>query len=138
LNSVMEINEFQRKHVTLKLHELLGDVKDKTIGLLGLAFKENTDDIRESPALAIAQHLLSSGARVRAYDPEAMDASARQHPAIEMVDDPYAVASGADALVVVTPWNEFKQLDMARVRDSMNQPIMVDGRNMYEPEKMKA
>jgi len=137
LNSVMEINEFQRKHVILKLHDLMGDVKGKTVGLLGLAFKENTDDIRESPALAVAQHLIEQGAHVRAYDPEAMDNSKRLMPEIDMCADPYAVAAGADALVVVTPWNEFKQLDMVRVRDSMNQPIVVDGRNMYEPETMQ-
>lgn len=137
LTSVMEINEFQRRHVTLKLHDLIGDVKGKTIGLLGLAFKENTDDIRESPALSIAQHLLSQGARVKAYDPEAMENSKRAVPQIEMCPDPYQVAEGVDALVVVTPWNEFKQLDMRRVRDSMKQPVMVDGRNMYEPDTMK-
>jgi UDPglucose 6-dehydrogenase len=137
LNSVMDINAFQRKHVTLKLHDLMGDVKGKTVGLLGLAFKENTDDIRESPALAIAQHLIEQGAKVRAYDPEAMENSKRAVPEIEMCADPYAVADGADALVVVTPWNEFKQLDMDRVRTSMNQPIVVDGRNMYEPEVMQ-
>lgn len=137
LNSVMEINAFQRKHVTLKLHDLLGDVKGKTIGLLGLAFKENTDDIRESPALTIAQHLLDQGAHVKAYDPEAMDNTKKQMPEIEMCSDPYEVARDADAVVVVTPWNEFKQLDMARVRDSMKQPILIDGRNMYEPEVLQ-
>ncbi len=137
LNSVMEINAFQRKHVTLKLTEMVGDLKGKTIGLLGLAFKENTDDIRESPAITIAEHLLAQGAIVRAYDPEAMENSARVLPDLQMCGDAYEVASGADALVVVTPWNEFKQLDMKRVRDTMNQPVLVDGRNMYDPLMMK-
>src|SRR5690606_16623464 len=138
LTSVMEINEFQRRHVALKLHDLLGEIQGKTIGLLGLAFKENTDDIRESPALAIARHLLEQGAHVKAYDPEAMENSRRAVPEIEMCPDAYKVAENADALVVVTPWNEFKQLDMVRVRDSMKQPILVDGRNIYEPDTMKS
>jgi UDPglucose 6-dehydrogenase len=138
LNSVMEINEFQRKHVTLKLTDLLGDVKGKTVGLLGLAFKENTDDIRESPALSIAQHLLDLGAMVKAYDPEAMPNTQRILPKVSMCSDPYEVAQDADALVVVTPWNEFKQLDMERVRDTMKNAIIIDGRNMYEPDKMQA
>jgi UDP-glucose 6-dehydrogenase len=138
LHAVMDINSFQRKHVTLKLHEVLGEMKGKTVGLLGLAFKENTDDIRESPAISIAQHLIEQGATVRAYDPEAMEHSQRLLPTIQMCDDPYAVADDADALVIATPWNEFKQLDMVRVHKSMKNPVLIDGRNLYEPEKMTA
>lgn len=136
LHAVMEINEYQRKHVILKLDDLLGDVAGKTIGLLGLAFKENTDDIRESPALAIAQVLIERGATVKGYDPVAMENTASQMPEIQMCNDPYEVAQDVDALVVATPWNEFKQLDMAKVRDLMAAPILLDGRNMYDPEKM--
>jgi UDPglucose 6-dehydrogenase len=136
LHAVMEINEYQRKHVVLKLDDLLGDVAGKTIGLLGLAFKENTDDIRESPALAVAQYLLERGATVKAYDPVAMPNSAAAMPDIVMCGNPYDVAVDADALVVVTPWNEFKQLDMTKVLVTMKQPILLDGRNMYEPAKM--
>ncbi len=136
LNAVMEINEYQRKHVILKLDDLLGDVAGKTIGLLGLAFKENTDDIRESPSLAIAQHLIERGATVKGYDPVAMENTASQMPAIQMCNDPYEVAQGADAVVLATPWNEFKQLDMAKLRDLMASPILLDGRNMYDPAKM--
>jgi UDPglucose 6-dehydrogenase len=140
LHAVMEINDFQRKHVTLKLHDLLGDMKGKTVGLLGLAFKENTDDIRESPALSIAEHLIEQGAIVRAYDPQAMEHSARLLPDLVMCSDAYAVAVDADAIVVATPWNEFKQLDMARIQKAMKQPqpVLIDGRNMYEPAKMSA
>jgi UDPglucose 6-dehydrogenase len=137
LHAVMEINEFQRKHVALKLNELLADLKGKTIGVLGLSFKENTDDIRESPSLAIIKYLLEQGAKVKAYDPVAMPNSAEEMPEIEMCDDPYCVAEDSDALVIATPWNEFKQLDMERICKSMKQSIMVDGRNLYEPEKMK-
>lgn len=136
LNAVMEINEFQRRHIILKLNELLGDVRGKTIGLLGLAFKENTDDIRESPSLAVARYLLKQGAVVRGYDPVAMENTAREVPEIQLCGGPYEVADGADAVVVATPWNEFKQLDLYRLKDLMNQPIVVDGRNMYEPDLM--
>jgi len=137
LQAVMEINAFQRKHVTLKLNEIMGEVKGKTIGMLGLAFKENTDDIRESPATDIAQHLLDQGATVQAYDPVAMDNTMREIPRIAMCNDPYEVAENADALVIATPWNEFKQLDMARVAETMKTPIMIDGRNLYDPVKMR-
>lgn len=137
LNAVMEINDFQRKHVALKLHDLLHDVNGKTIGFWGLAFKENTDDIRESPSLAIIKMLMEQGANIRAYDPVAMPNAAEEMPQIVMCNNPYEVAEGADAVVVATPWNEFKQIDMERVRKLMKQPIMVDGRNMYEPAKMR-
>jgi UDPglucose 6-dehydrogenase len=136
LNAVMEINDFMRKHVIFKLQDMLGDVKGKRVGLLGLAFKENTDDIRESPALTIGQFLLERGASVPAFDPVAMDHSARALPGLIMCKDSYEVAANADALVVVTPWNEFKQLDMAAIRKSMKTPILIDGRNMYEPSVM--
>lgn len=137
LNAVMEINAFQRKHVALKLNDLLHDVNGKIIGFWGLAFKENTDDIRESPALAIIKMLMEQGAKIRAYDPVAMPNAAEEMPDIIMCQNPYEVAEGADAIVVATPWNEFKQIDMERVRKLMKQPIMVDGRNMYEPTKMR-
>lgn len=136
LHAVMEINEYQRKHVVHKLDDLLGDVRGKNIGLLGLAFKENTDDIRESPALAVAQYLIERGANVKAYDPVAMPNSAAFMPEIAMCGNAYDVAQDADALVIVTPWNEFKQLDMTKVFASMKQPILLDGRNMYDPAKM--
>jgi UDPglucose 6-dehydrogenase len=137
LNAVMQINDFQRKHVLLKLNDLLdGTVQDKIVGILGLAFKENTDDIRESPAISIARQLVNRGAQVRAYDPVAMDVSAKYIPQVSMCGSAYEVADGADALVIATPWNEFKQLDMKRVQTSMRQPNLVDGRNMHEPKTM--
>jgi UDPglucose 6-dehydrogenase len=138
LNSVMEINDFQRKHILLKVQDMLSGVQDKVIGVLGLAFKENTDDIRESPALSIARQLVNRGAIVRAFDPVAMENSARLLPGVTMCKDSYEVAEGADAIIIATPWNEFKQLDMQRVVKSMRTPILVDGRNMYNPEAMKA
>ena len=137
LGAVMDINEFQRRQAMLKLVELLGSLNGRTVGLLGLAFKENTDDLRESPAMSIAHQLVSMGATVRAYDPVAMPNAAEEMPQLQLCGTPYEVAVEADALVVATPWNEFKQLDMGRIRDSMRQPILIDGRNMYEPVKMR-
>ncbi len=137
LNAVMEINDFQRKHIILKLRDMLDGVEGKTVGLLGLAFKENTDDVRESPSLTVARYLLNQGATVKAYDPVAMENAGKEVRGIQLCGDPYEVAEGADALAILTPWNEFKQLDMARVLKSMKQPILVDGRNMYAPEDMR-
>jgi UDPglucose 6-dehydrogenase len=116
---------------------MLLDVKGKIISMLGLAFKENTDDIRESPALHIADMLYQQGAVIRGYDPEAMEHVMRTAPYINLCEDAYELARGSDALVVATPWNEFKSLDMSRIKGLMRQPILVDGRNLYEPRKMK-
>lgn len=138
LHAVMEINETQRRHIVLKLEDMLGGLEGKTVGMLGLAFKENTDDIRVSPSLEIADMLHNAGATVRGYDPVANENVSRTMPFIKLAEDPYQLAEGCDAIVVATPWNEFKSLDMERIKDCMRQPIMVDGRNLYEPQKMKA
>lgn len=137
LQSVMDINKTQRKQIVLKLEDMLTDLKGKTIALLGLAFKENTDDIRESPALDIARMLHERGANIRGYDPVANENVSRAMPFIELADDPYKLAEGADALVVATPWNEFKALDLDALRKLMKTPNMVDGRNLYDPTRMK-
>ena len=138
LNAVMEINAFQRRQITLKARELLdGSVSGKTVSLLGLAFKQNTDDTRESPSLTVARSLLNQGAIVKAYDPVAMANASRDVPGITMCDSPYSAAAESDALLVLTPWNEFKQLDMKRVLKSMRRPIIIDGRNMYSPDELK-
>jgi UDPglucose 6-dehydrogenase len=138
LHAVIEINQFQRRQIVIKLRDLLHDLEGKTIAILGLAFKENTDDIRESPALDIARLCHEQGAIIRGYDPEAVENVQRHHPYIQLIKDSYELAEGADAIVVATPWNEFKQLDMARIKAAMKQPIMVDGRNLYDPVRMKA
>src|SRR5260221_6892134 len=130
LQAVMGINDTQRRQIVIKLQDMLGSVEGKTIGLLGLAFKENTYDIRESPALHIAAALNELGAKVRGYDPVAGENTARVAPYIELCDDPYILARGSDALVVATPWNEFKSLDMGQICGEMKQPILVDGRNL--------
>ena len=139
LRAVMDINRDQRRLVIHKLRELLGDsLRGKVVGLLGLAFKSNTDDLREAPALEIVRMLITEGAVVRGYDPAAMVGAARQIPEVQLADDPYQLAQDCDALIVCTEWNEFKHLDMARIREVMRQPILVDGRNLYDPEEVRA
>jgi len=134
LHAVMDINRDQRHSPLRKIENFLGrDLRGTIIGILGLSFKPNTDDVREAPSLEIIRNLQRKGATVRAYDPVAMDNAARLLNSVEMMDTPYAVADGADALVLVTEWNEFKNLDLARVKESMRQPILVDGRNIYDP-----
>lgn len=136
LQAVMDINNDRRRQLVGRLEEMLEGVSGKTVGLLGLSFKPNTDDLREAPALDIAERLLAAGANVRAYDPVAMPRAAVLAPKIEMAGSAYDLAAGADALMVCTEWNEFKQLDLERIRDAMRQPILVDGRNIYDPAEM--
>lgn len=138
LRAVMDINRDQRRRVVLHLREMLGGLRGKTIGLLGLAFKPNTDDIREAAAIDLAHMLSNEGANLRAYDPVAMENARRLLDGVEFCADAYKVAAGADAVVLVTEWNEFKQLDMPRLHDSMAHKIFLDGRNVYEPAEMLA
>ena len=138
LQAVMDINAYQRKHVVIKLHELLGDsLEGKVIGLLGLAFKQNTDDMREAPSITIGDYCHEEGAIVRGYDPVARETALHVMPYLELTDNAYELAEGADALVVLTPWNEFMQLDMARIKEAMRTPVLIDGRNLYEPARMR-
>jgi UDPglucose 6-dehydrogenase len=104
----------------------------------GLAFKPNTDDMRGAPSLDLLHMMKGEGAQVRAYDPVAMERARGLAPEVELVDDAYAAAVGADALVVVTEWNEFKNIDLPRVRDDMRRPVVIDGRNIYDPVRMDA
>jgi UDPglucose 6-dehydrogenase len=122
----------------IKLQDMIGDLSGKCIGVLGLAFKENTDDIRESPALRIAEMIHELGATIRGYDPVAMEHVERHMPFIELCPDPYTMAKGCDALVVATPWNEFKSLDMSQICGEMKQPVIVDGRNLYDGRQLRA
>lgn len=137
LQAVMDINDDRRPVSVNRLQEMVGDLRGKKIGLLGLSFKPNTDDMREAPSIDIATSLISRGALVRAYDPVAMDVASDLLPEIEMNPDPYTLAEDCDALMIVTEWNEFKQLDLARLRDLMRHPVILDGRNIYNPEQMK-
>ncbi len=137
LKAVNEINRDQRMSVLHKLRTLLGSLEGKTIGVLGLSYKPNTDDMRDAPAVDVIKLLRREGAIVRAFDPVAMNVARKLITNIEFCAGAYEVAQGADALVVLTEWNEFKQLDMAKIRSVMKQPILIDGRNIYQPEDLK-
>ncbi len=137
LRAVMEINYDQRKRAVTKLRHILGGFRGKTVGILGLSFKPNTDDMRDAPSIEIIRLLQYEGAEVRAYDPVAMDNARGLLENVIFCKDPYEVAKGADALILVTEWNEFKQLDMARIRDLMKRPVLIDGRNVYDPRRMR-
>jgi UDPglucose 6-dehydrogenase len=137
LRAVMEINRDARRWAILNLRNLLGGRLDqRRIGVLGLAFKPNTDDIREAPALDIIRMLQNEGALVSAYDPVAMSNASRMIPEMHLAEDPYELAERSDALLICTEWNEFKQLDLVRIKNLMKQPVIVDGRNIYEPTQM--
>jgi UDPglucose 6-dehydrogenase len=139
LHQVMEVNYDRRKAVVGHLEKLLnGSLQGKAIGLLGLAFKPNTDDMRDAPSIDISNSLLAAGANVRGYDPVARKIAAPLMPAVEIFDDVYKMAQGCDALVVVTEWNEFKQLDLEKVKGLLKCPVIYDGRNIYDPAAMKA
>ena len=138
LNDVMDVNYDRRKAVVGHLEKMLqGSLKGKTIGLLGLAFKPNTDDMRDAPSIDISISLAAAGAKVRAYDPVARQIAAPLMPTVEIFDDVYKMATDCDALVVVTEWNEFKQLDLEKVKGLLKCPVIYDGRNIYDPELVK-
>jgi len=137
LDAVMEINLDQRILVVEKLREVLGVLRDQVIGILGLAYKPNTDDVREAPSIDVIESLLQKGARVQAYDPKAMPTLRRQMNGISYCSDAYAAAEGADALLVITEWDEFRTLDFERVKRLMRRPVVVDGRNIYDPQTMR-
>src|SRR5438067_967706 len=138
LRAVMEINRDMRRLVLQKVRGALGSVEERTIGVLGLAFKPNTDDMREAPAVEIIHLLQSEGARVRAFDPAANEAARAILPGVELCSDAYAVAEGADAVLLLTNWSEFRRLDLDRIRQTMKYPLLVDGRNLYDPSEMVA
>jgi UDPglucose 6-dehydrogenase len=137
LHAVSDINRDQRMLVIDKLREILDELPGRIIGMLGLSFKPNTDDMRDAPSIDIAKVLLAAGAEVRAYDPAAIERARTLLPEVEFLKDAYQVAAGADAVVLVTEWNEFRQLDMARVKQLMRHPVVVDGRNIYDPVAMR-
>ncbi|MGD8905072.1 MAG: UDP-glucose/GDP-mannose dehydrogenase family protein [Anaerolineae bacterium] len=138
LRAVMDINRDQRRQVVHKLRELLGRLDQRVLGVLGLAFKPNTDDMREAPSVELIHLLQSEGAKIRAYDPVAMVNADHYLSDVTLCQDAYEVAQGADALVIITEWNEFKHLSLPKLKKAMRQPIIVDGRNIYEVEQMKA
>ncbi|MBI3317897.1 MAG: UDP-glucose/GDP-mannose dehydrogenase family protein [Candidatus Omnitrophica bacterium] len=137
LKAVREINETQRRSVVKKVERQLWNLKGKKIGILGLAFKPDTDDMRFAPSLEVIDALLKAGASIRAFDPQAMPEAHRLLDGITFSKNPYELARGCDCLVVITEWNEFKELDLKKVKRLMRQPVIVDGRNLYDPAVMK-
>ncbi len=138
LNAVIEVNELQKRRVVNKLKKHLGSLIGKKVALLGLAFKPNTDDMREASSVVLASRLQGEGAEVRAYDPVAEDSAARFLSGVEMSDSAFAALDGADAAVIVTEWPEFADLDLAEARARMANPLIIDGRNMLDPRTVKA
>ena len=138
LRSVVEINRERASHLADMLRKALGSLEDKVIAVLGLAFKPNTDDMRDARSLEIIQLLRRAGATIRAYDPVATDnARALLPPTVIFATSPYDAAQGADAVLLVTEWNEFRFLNLERLRGALRRPLVVDGRNMWEPERMR-
>ncbi len=136
LQAVMDINRDARARFVDKVETLLGDVSGTVIGVLGLAFKPNTDDMREAAAVDIIKALQAKGARVKAYDPVAMESAGDMLPTVTFCATAYDTAKDADALLIVTEWNEFKQLDWERIKRFMRRPVVVDGRNLYDQSEM--
>jgi UDPglucose 6-dehydrogenase len=133
VEAVIEVNRKQRVRVLEKLHKFLPDLKDKTIGILGLAFKPNTDDVREAPALDIIRAILAEGGQIQGYDPEAMTEMQQHFPQITYTSSAYDVVKNADALVILTEWNEFRDMDLKKIKSLMRSPIFIDSRNIYNP-----
>jgi len=134
--AVITVNNRQRQVVVDKARGVLGDFKGKTVTLLGLSFKPETDDIRESPAVDIARVLLEAGAEVKAHDPAAMDETRKVLPNLQYFNNPYDACEGGDLLFLMTEWNEFRDLDLERVRSLMRTPVLYDTRNIYEPDRV--
>jgi UDPglucose 6-dehydrogenase len=137
VDAVIEANERQRDAMIPKIERLVGDLSGKRIGLLGLSFKPETDDMRESPAINIINSLLRKGATVKAFDPVAMDESRHYIEGIEYATDEYDAIKGADVMVIVTEWNQFRALDLERVKELLRSPKIADLRNIYEPKEMR-
>lgn len=143
VETVIEVNEGQKLRMVEKIVGALGvplnpgSLEGITIGILGLAFKPNTDDVRESPSLVIIRELQRRGARVQAYDPAAMEQAQRLLPDVDYRTDAYSTAEGADAVVLITEWNQFRNLELDKIKGLMRRPILVDLRNVYEPERVR-
>ena len=139
MEAVLRVNEAVKDRMIDKVTEALdGDAKGKTIGILGLAFKPETDDMRDSPTIPIIKGLQAAGAKIRAYDPQAMENARKIFVDVVYCDDPYQTAEGADALVIATEWNAFRALNLQRIRKALRQPVVVDLRNVYDPQRMRS
>jgi UDPglucose 6-dehydrogenase len=137
LREIERVNTEALEAVAAKVSEAVWNLEGKRIALLGLAFKPDTDDVRSSPALALARRLMDEGARVVAFDPQAAHDALEELPGLEIADGPYEAATGAHCLVLATEWDEFRRLDLARLRGVMAHPVVVDGRNALDPAEMR-
>jgi len=137
LKATNEINEEQKKNFVKKVKSTLKDVSGKKIGVLGLSFKPNTDDMRFAPSIYIIEELQKEGGKIKAYDPEAMEKAKEVLNDVEYYKDPYKVCEGADCLLILTEWNEFKELDLEKIKSLLKIPLIIDGRNIYNPEDMR-
>jgi UDPglucose 6-dehydrogenase len=137
-SAASKVNEEQRKRMVTKIREALGGLTGKTVALLGLSFKPNTNDLREAPALAIAQELLAEGAAIRAYDPEALEEACRALPGMQACRDVYHAAEGADVLIIMTEWNVFRNLEFEKLKAVMRSPVLIDLRNVYDSARVAA
>jgi UDPglucose 6-dehydrogenase len=137
VDTVIEVNDLQRKAMIPKIESLVGDFAGKHIAVLGLSFKPETDDMRESPAIDIIKEMQARGAKIKAFDPVAMEEAKHYLPDIDYAADEYAAIEGADALVFMTEWNQFRALDMEKVKNLLNFPKIIDLRNIYEPKDMR-
>lgn len=135
-SAASQVNEEQRKRMIVKIRDAAGGLKGKTFAMLGLSFKPNTNDLREAPALAIGKELLAEGATVKAYDPAALDEACQMLPGLKPCRDSYAAAEGADALIIMTEWNQFRNLDFERLRSVMRKPVVLDLRNVYDSDRV--
>jgi UDPglucose 6-dehydrogenase len=137
VDSVIRANENQKRRMVEKIREATGILKGKTIAILGLSFKPNTDDIRDAPSLFIIRSLLEEKAKIRAYDPVSMKEAKKILPQVKYCEDSYDAVKGADALVIVTEWNQFRNLDLDRIRKLLKEPYFFDLRNIYDPQKLR-
>lgn len=138
MESVLEVNDATKRRMAGKIIEAFGNPTEQTIAVLGLSFKPDTDDIRESPAVEIVESLLHQGARIHAFDPAAMDACRPLWPQVQFCETAYAAAEGADGIVILTEWNQFRALDLQQLHGLLERPLIVDLRNIYDPVKMAA
>jgi UDPglucose 6-dehydrogenase len=138
IEAVLRVNSATKQRMVEKVSKALGDPKGKTIGILGLAFKPETDDMRDSPTIPLINGLQQRGAILRAYDPQAMENARSMFKDLTFCNDAYETAEGCDGLVIATEWNEFRALNLGRIRKLLRQPVLVDLRNLYDPKRMQA
>ena len=138
LEEVERINDRARRDIVQKARKILFDVRGKTIAILGLAFKPNTDDMRDAPSIDIIELLQKDGAKIRAYDPQAMKNAKKILKDVTFCRDPYEAAKSASLAIIVTEWDEFKEMNLKKLKELMKQPIIIDGRNIYDPKKLRS